>query len=421
MIALVDCNNFYASCERVFQPNLNGKPVAILSNNDGCIIARSNEVKALGIPMGAPAFKFATVFKQHEVTLFSSNFTLYGDMSARVMNILEANSPKIEIYSIDEAFLRFEEAKMQDYTTYGKMLYRKVLRSTGIPTSIGFASTKTLAKVANRIAKKFPKRTEGIYIIDTEEKRIKALKWLKIEDVWGIGRQLSKKLKYVNVHTAYGYTQLSDAWIKRNISIVGLRLKQELLGKSVLGIEDEFAQKKSIATTRSFSPAITDFECLRERVATFAVNCAEKLRKQNSVCRTLMVFVRTSPFRKDLPQYKRNIIVQLPCASNSNIDLVKSATSGLEQIFKPNISYKKAGVIALDICSKDHLQLNIFDCVNEKHPDLMRTIDSLNECMGRGTIKLASQGIGGSYWNMKQEKISKRYSTNLNELIEIVV
>ncbi|HOQ50011.1 MAG TPA: Y-family DNA polymerase, partial [Candidatus Kapabacteria bacterium] len=230
MFALVDCNNFYASCERVFRPDLNNRPIVVLSNNDGCVIARSNEAKKLGIPMGAPAFQYEKIFKEFDVEVFSANFALYGDMSNRVMTILSDFSPEIEIYSIDESFIKFSGSSILRLNDIGLEMRQRVLKWTGIPISVGFANTKSLAKVANKIAKKFPEQTKNVYIIDNEEKRVKALKWLKIEDVWGIGRQYSKLLQKMDVHTAYDFTQLNDEWVKKRMTIIGLRLKRDLQG-----------------------------------------------------------------------------------------------------------------------------------------------------------------------------------------------
>ena len=266
MFALVDCNNFYASCQRVFEPHLIGKPVVILSNNDGCVIARSNEAKALGIPMGAPAFEFKKLFEAHNVFVYSSNYALYGDMSSRVMNILTTFSPDIEVYSIDEAFLKFNGFDLFNLEDYGKTIQKKVTKNTGIPISVGFAPTKALAKVANKIAKKFPERTKSVYVIDTEEKRIKALKWTKIEDVWGIGRKHAKRLQAVQVFNAYQFTQLSDEWVRKQMAVVGLRLKHELEGKPTLDLETP-KSKKMIATTRSFEKSLTKLEAISERVS----------------------------------------------------------------------------------------------------------------------------------------------------------
>jgi DNA polymerase V len=251
MFALVDCNNFYASCERVFRPELNNQPIVVLSNNDGCVIARSNEAKAVGVPMGAPMFKLKELLKQHKIHVFSANFALYGDMSNRVMTMLNEYTPEMEIYSIDEAFLKLTGFTLVNLKDYGESIQKTVTKSTGIPISVGIAPTKALAKVANRIAKKYPKETNGSYVIDSDEKRIKALKWLAIDDVWGIGRQHAKRLRAINVNTAYDFTLLTDQWVQQYLSIIGLRLKKDLEGIETLDLEQVKA-KKSIATTRTF-------------------------------------------------------------------------------------------------------------------------------------------------------------------------
>ena len=282
MFALIDCNNFYVSCERVFNPKLNNKPVVVLSNNDGCAISRSNEAKALGIPMGAPAFKYKKVFQKNNVQIFSSNFPLYGDMSSRVMSILSKFTPNIEIYSIDEAFLKFEGFENYDLESYCQEIKDMVVKWTGIPISIGIAPTKVLAKVSNRIAKKFPNQTKGVYLINSEEKRIKALKWLTIGDVWGIGFRHAERLKNIKINTAYDFINLQDNWVRRNMSVVGVRLKKELEGEICIRLEEIRSTKKAIATTRSFEGTISDYEKIKERISTFAICCAEKLRSQNS-------------------------------------------------------------------------------------------------------------------------------------------
>ena len=392
MFALIDCNNFYASCERVFRPELIGKPIVVLSNNDGCVIARSNEAKAVGIPMGAPAFEYEAIFNQHQVHVFSANFPLYGDMSQRVMSILGE---------------------------YGMDMQRRVTQWTGIPVSVGIAPTKALAKVANRIAKKYPKETQSSYLINSEEKRIKALKWLQIEDVWGIGRQHAKRLRAVGVKTAYDFTQLHDSWVQQHMSIVGLRLKRDLQGTPTLDLE-LVQPKKNIATTRSFERNYSKIEELEERVATFAVSCAEKLRKQKSCCNTIMVFIHTNGHRKDLPQYSRNIVVKLPFPTNSAIELAKFAKQALHYIFKEGYQYKKAGVLVMDFTPQDKTQLRLFDNSNQQHVPLMMAMDKINTMYGQQKIRLAAQDIK-RVWKMKQEKLSPRYTTNLNDIITIKV
>ncbi len=417
MFALVDCNNFYASCERVFNPALNNRPVVVLSNNDGCVIARSNEAKALGIPMGAPAFEFKKTFEQHHIHVFSSNYALYGDMSSRVMNILSTFTPEIEIYSIDEAFLKFSGFNLFDFQQLGAEMRHKVTKGTGIPISVGMAPTKALAKVANRIAKKFSDRTNSVYCMDSEEKRIKALKWLAIEDVWGIGRQHARRLKNQNVHNAWQFTQLPDAWVRKQMSVVGLRLKQELEGINTLDLETP-AKKKMIATTRSFEQMMTRYDDIKERVATFSVSCGEKLRRQNSHCNSVMVFIHTNGFRKDLPQYGRNIVVKLPYPTNSSMDLIKHTEQGLKLIYKEGYHYKKAGVIVMDLTPTNQKQLALFSEENPKHHSIMPVVDRLNKAYGNNKIKFAAQSLGRQ-WKMKQEKLSPRYSTNINEVILI--
>jgi len=418
MFALVDCNNFYASCERVFNPGLQHQPICILSNNDGCVIARSNEAKALGIPMGAPAFKFQNVFKANQVRVFSSNYALYGDMSARVMNLLAEFTPEIEVYSIDESFLKFTGfERFFDLHQHAQKMKKQVEQGTGIPISIGIAPTKALAKAANRIAKKFPKRTQGIYIMHTEEQRLKALKWLKIEDVWGIGRQHSIRLQKQQILTAYDFTQLNDYWVRKQMSVVGLRLKKELEGKPTLDLE-EVANKKAIATTRSFDREYEDYKYIKERISSFAVSCGEKMRKQNSCCNLIYVFLKTNRFQQGKPQYGRGTSIQLPYPTNSSIDLMKHAIKGLEKIYKKGYAYKKAGIIVMGLIPDDTLQLAFFTEENPKHHQLMKKIDELNKKVGRYKIKFGAQDLSKT-WKMKQEHLSQAYTTSLQQIIEV--
>ena len=419
MFALVDCNNFYASCQRVFEPHLIGKPVVILSNNDGCVIARSNEAKALGVPMGAPAFQFKSIFKEHNVHVFSSNYALYGDMSNRVMNLLATFTPEIEVYSIDEAFLKFQGFEQFNLEEYGLTIQRKVTKGTGIPISVGFAPTKALAKVANKIAKKFPDRTKSVYVIDTEEKRIKALKWTKIEDVWGIGYQHAKRLKALQIKNAYQFTKLHDDWVRKEMSVVGLRLKHELEGKPRLDLETP-TNKKAIATTRSFEKSYSTKEEVAERVATFTAHCAAKLRKQKSQCNMVMVFVKTNRFSQDTPQYSRSIVIKTDYPTDSTIDLNRYAQIGLKAIFKEGYQYKKAGVIVMGLTPNNETQLSLFNFSNPKHQPIMRVVDKLNAAMGKTTVRFASQSIGRQ-WKMKQERLSPCYTTRIKEIVTIKV
>jgi len=417
MFALVDCNNFYASCERVFKPHLRDMPVCVLSNNDGCVIARSNEAKSLGIPMGAVAYKYKGMFEKNNIRVFSSNYALYGEMSNRVMNILQQYSPNVEVYSVDEAFLELKGFENYDLKEYGFEMKRKVESWTSIPISIGFAPTKALSKVANRIAKKFPQHHNGVYVMDTEEKRIKALKWLKVEDIWGVGRQHAKKLHSYKIHTAYEFTQQHDDWVRKEFSVVGLRLKKDLEGLPTLGL-DEVKTKKNISTTRSFEKNIKDYEQIRERVSTFADSCAVKLRTQKSSCSSLLVFLNTNSHRSDLPQYRRSILVNLPYASNSSITLTKYANIALKSIYKKGYLYKKAGVIVLGLSPENNHQINLFENENPKHKLLMSTIDTINRKIGSAKVKIANQDLGRT-WKMRQEKLSPRYTSSWNELLEV--
>lgn len=419
MYALVDCNNFYASCERVFNPSLENKPVVVLSNNDGCVIARSNEAKALEIPMGAPAFQYEKLFEKNNVYVFSSNYALYGDMSRRVMNILSRFTPDIEIYSIDEAFLLLEGFEEHyDLDSYGREMIKAVRSKTGIPISIGIAPTKALAKVANKIAKKFAELTGGVYIIDDLEKTRKALLWTKIGDVWGIGRQYEKRLLALNIKNAQQFVELHDEYVRKEFSVVGLRLKRDLSGLSTLSLEAT-PVKKNIAVTRAFESMYGDYAELKERVSTYAVKIGEKLRRQDSNCSLLQVFLLTNPYRQDLKQYRASISVYTPYPTNSSITLVKTALTGLEMIYKEGFQYKKAGIIAMKLTPAKQKQFKLFSEENPKHEKLMKVVDQLN-FREDGKVKFGGQDLGRT-WKIKQEKLSNRYSTRLDELIIIKI
>ena len=416
MYALVDCNNFYASCERVFKPQLRNKPIAILSNNDGCVISRSDEAKAIGLPMGAPAFKYKSFFKAHEISVFSSNYPLYGDMSSRVMSILGQFTPDVEIYSIDEAFLEFKGYENYDLNSYGIKIQQRILKWTGIPTSVGIAPTKALAKVANKIARKFPKKTNNVFIISSDEERIKALKWTKIESVWGIGRRLSKRLIPRGVKTAYDFSQLEDTWILKNFSITELNLKKDLEGKPTLQLENYGHRKKSIATTRSFETTFSDLDNIKERISTFATSCAEKLRKQESLCNVIIILLSSDQHKKDTEQHKASAHFTLPYPADSSLIISKYAVKAVESIFKKGIKYKRAGVIVTGLVPTNNHQLKLFERQNPKHKPLMDTIDKLNIKLGDYKIKLANQDLKRT-WKMRQEHLSPRYTTNIDELL----
>ncbi|MCL9809573.1 Y-family DNA polymerase [Flavobacterium luminosum] len=422
MYALVDCNNFYASCERVFQPQYIGKPIVVLSNNDGCVISRSDEAKSLGIPMGAPEFKIRSLLTQKNIKVFSSNYALYGDLSNRVMQILNEFSPHMEIYSIDEAFMNFEGIQISNFHDYGTLMRNRVQKWVGIPISVGFASTKALSKVANKIARKFPERTKGVYCIDTEEKRIRALQWTKIEDVWGIGRKHAQRLQNHNVLTAYQFTLLSDDWVRKNMSVIGLRLKHELEGKSVLSLEPASEHKKSIAVTRSFPKQLSDFDALKERVSTFATVCAEKLRKQQSCCQTIIVMLLIDKHQYKTDKYYFNRAVTLPFATQSSLTIANASIGILKELLAETkgAKFKKAGVIVTGLTPENNKQFHLFEEENPKHLSLMKTIDSLNQKIGTRKIKLANQNLNLT-WDMNQNYLSPKYTTNFNEILEINV
>ncbi|MDD3040687.1 Y-family DNA polymerase, partial [Bacteroides sp.] len=405
MFGLVDCNNFYASCERAFQPSYIGKPIVVLSNNDGCVIARSNEAKALGIKMGVPAYQIKELVNTYGVAVFSSNYTLYGDMSGRVMSILAGLAPELEIYSIDEAFINLDGIK--EIQSLGVKVVNQVTKGTGIPVSLGIASTKTLAKIANKFAKKYPAYNQ-LCIIDTEEKRIKALQLTDIGDVWGIGRRQAAKLEKQGVKTAYDFTQLSGVWVRKNMTVVGERTWKELRGISCIDMESAPPIKKLICTSRSFGKMLTDIDTIAEAIATHASTCAKKLRKQKSYAMSLMVFIHTNNFREDLPQYWKNTVVHLPVQTNDIQEIVHYALTGLKNIFMKGYQYKKAGVIITEITNS--AQLGLFDSIDrDKRDRLIQAIDKINGDYSQ-RVKLAIQGTSRE-WKLKQEQLSQRYTT----------
>lgn len=416
MFALVDCNNFYASCERVFNPSLNGVPVVVLSNNDGCVIARSNEAKALGIQMGAPAFQLKTLFSIHNVRVFSTNFTLYGDMSARVMRILSSFTPAMEIYSVDEAFLDFSGMTHWNLQDYGRHIAAYVRQSTGIPVSMGIAPTKTLAKLANRLAKKY-KGFRNVCMIDTDEKRQKALQMTEIGDVWGIGRRLAKKLKAFGIYNAYELTQINQAWIQKQMTVTGVCLWRELRGEPCYTLEHMPPEKQQICTSRSFGTSITDLPELSHSIATFAGLCAKKLRKQDSLARAVLVFIQTDFHREDLLQTSKNKVLEFPVPTSDTLEVVQYALRGLQEIYRPGYRYKKVGVILLDLMRNRDVQGDLFDAVNrEKRARLMRTLDAVNGKQDT-LVHLAVQCPGA--WNHRQESLSPCYSTKLKDIITV--
>ncbi|MEQ6122690.1 Y-family DNA polymerase [Pseudotenacibaculum sp. MALMAid0570] len=417
MFALVDCNNFYASCERVFNPSLQKKPVAILSNNDGCVISRSDEAKTIGLPMGAPIFKWENFCKQNSIHVLSSNYPLYGDMSARVMKILEQFTPDVEVYSIDEAFLEFKGFEHYDFDDYGAQIRNRILKWTGIPTCVGIAPTKALSKVANKIARKFPKETGGVYVIDSEEKRIKALQWIDLRSVWGIGHRLQKRLKAKGCITGYDFTQLSDSWVRKNFSITEWKLKKDLEGISKLEL-DVRETKRAIATTRSFEYTYSDIENIKERISTFAASCAEKLRAQNSSCHMIVVILSSDRHKKDTEQHRGSKTVVFPYPTDSTLTITKAAVEAISTIFRSGIKYKRAGVIVTGLVPTGNHQLDMFVSENPKHKPLMHAIDHLNKKFKADKIKLGNQDLERT-WKMRQERLSPKYTTKISDIITV--
>ena len=418
MFALVDCNNFYASCERVFNPNLQNKPVAILSNNDGCVISMSDEAKKLQLPFGAPIFKWEQFCKEKNITILSSNYPLYGDMSARVMNILRDFSPDIEVYSIDESFLEFKGFENYDFAEYATKIRARILKWTGIPTCVGIAPTKALSKVANKIARSNLKQSKGICVINSDKNRIKALKWTKIGKVWGIGNRLEKRLQAKGIETAYDFTQLPSNWVLKNFSIVEWRLQKDLQGISKIALEDAVSSKKMIATTRSFENTYADIDNIKERISTFASSCARKLREQKSSCHIITVFLRSNRFSKHQAYEKQNKTIILSYPTDSTLTIAKAATEAVKTIFKKDVQYKKAGVIVSGLVPNDNHQLNLFLHENPKHKPLMAAIDKLNGKFKSDKLKLGNQDLQRT-WKMKQERLSPKFTTNINEVITV--
>ena len=420
MIGLVDCNNFYVSCERVFNPSLIGKPVVVLSNNDGCVIARSNEAKAIGIKMGVPAFEIKKEIEKHQIKVFSSNYTLYGDMSQRVMTSLNQFASEIEIYSIDEAFLDFKGFGYFNLYEHGKQIVKTITKTTGLPISIGIAPTKTLAKVANKIAKKNP-TNKGVVLLNNEQEILQATKQFPVEDIWGVGIRYAEFLKKNNINTAFDFTQMPKNWVQKHLTVVGVRMWNELQGNPQIELKSVTPPKKSICNSRSFGNMLTAYTPIEEAVANYVARCAEELRKQNSCAKTLMVFLHTNQHRRDLPQYAKNIVINLPVASNSTIELTHYAIKGMKQIFEKGYHYKKAGIIASKIIPENAVQQDLFNHTDRnKHAALMQALDEINSKFGRDKVRIATQGFDRK-WKLRQEQLSPCYTTRLSDILTIRV
>lgn len=417
MFGLLDCNNFYVSCERVFRPDLRRLPVIVLSNNDGCVIARSNEVKALGIKMGTPVYQIRDLIERHHIKIFSSNYTLYGDMSARIMSLLNSAVPEIEIYSIDESFLNL--TGIPNLQEFGRSLVQKITKSTGIPVSLGIAPTKTLAKAANKFAKKYS-GYHGCCLIDNNEKRIAALQKTAINDVWGIGRRLAAKLQQQNIFSAYDFSLLPPGQVRQMMTVTGERLWRELNGISCLTLENNDVEKKQICNSRSFGNMAYTLEDLSAAIAAHALRCAEKLRQQQSAAEAVTAFIQTNRFRDDLPQYINQKTITLPVAINDSLELVRTALKALRQIFQPGYAYKKCGVIIPGITPCRTIQGDLFESRNRlKSAALMSALDKLN-AQQPGSVELAVMHTRHQT-QIKKDFISRHFTTNLQEIITIKV
>ena len=430
MYGIIDCDNCYVSCERVFRPDLNGKPVVVLSNNDGCVVARSNEAKALGIKAGMPYFQMVQQYPNQEIAVFSSNYELYGDLTARVVSIISQEAPAYFRYSIDECFVYLDGMENINLQAWGEHLYKRIKRSVGMPVSIGLAPNKTLAKIASKLAKKY-KEYRHCCIIDEDYKRIAALKWMPIEDVWGIGRRYAARLEALGCTTAYDFAQHHEGWVRQTFNNINiLRTWQELNGEDVVPNE-ELAKKKSICTSRSFNGMISDFDTLSTHIANYATRCAEKLRKQDTVASIVGVFLSTNPFREDLLQYWNFQEARLITPSNSTIPIVQAATEVLRGIFREGYQYKRGGVIVNGISPSMPLQQDLFDVDAGKIQKLRRldaVIDKINKINGTETIVIAAQqytkphgeGRADVFANaMKQDHKSKNPSTRWSDIIHL--
>jgi DNA polymerase V len=417
-IALVDCNNFYASCERVFQPHLRGRPIVVLSNNDGCVVARSNEAKALNIKMGVPYFEIQHIVDRFGVKVFSSNYTNYGDMSARVMEALEDFSPRIERYSIDEAFLELPDSRhSKPPFEIGQLIKKTVRQFTGIPTSVGIAPTKTLAKIAGGVAKR---TTGGVFSLSDPEKQEEILGATDVIDIWGINFRLAKRLYDLRVRSALQFRNLDLRVIRKELSVVGARLAMELRGLSCMPLEVIQPKKKNIACTRSFSGGVVSFSELREAVVYFISTAAEKMRKQRLVAKAAVVFLHTDSFRKDQPQYFPNYTVKIANSTDSTKELLDLVITGLDRIYRPGYRYRKAGVMLERLQPIEAESRRLFgDLDYERDKRLMAIVDELNSKYGRGTLTFGCDSQQHQNWKMKRQMLSPFYTTNINDVLQI--
>ncbi|MCW1965686.1 Y-family DNA polymerase [Polynucleobacter sp.] len=423
LFALVDVNNFYVSCERVFQPKLEQVPMVVLSNNDGCAVARSAEVKALGVKMGTPWFQIQDLAKQHGITAYSSNYTLYGDMSNRVVQVLRGFTPNLEIYSIDESFLQIETVLKQyrDTVDFGRQVKQAVKETTGLPVCVGIGASKTLAKFANHLAKKHP-QFSGVCDVNAMSREA-LYQWMsetEVGEVWGIGRQIAKKLKVQKIQSVFDLLQTSPQAMRQQFGVVMERLCYELRGVSCLKLEEVTPAKQQIIASRSFGKLVTSQTELAQSVATHAARAAEKLRSQDGVTGALTVFIQTNPFKQNEPQHHQSITIPLAEATDNTLTLTNAALAGLQRIYQPHFRYKKAGVILNLISDKPTMQQSLFEDVQSKgkSASLMKAVDAINTRFGNAVIRSAAAGTHHTkqVWQMRSNNRSPNYTTQWDEL-----
>ncbi|VAS57911.1 Error-prone [Klebsiella variicola] len=420
MFALCDVNSFYASCETVFRPDLKGRPVVVLSNNDGCVIARSPEAKPF-VKMGEPYFKQKDMFRRHGIIAFSSNYELYADMSNRVMTTLEELSPRCEIYSIDEAFCDLTGVRnCRDLTDFGREIRETVLRRTHLTVGVGIAQTKTLAKLANHAAKQWQRQTGGVVDLSNMERQRKLMALLPVDEVWGVGRRISKKLESMGIDTVLKLADTDIRFIRKHFNVVLERTVRELRGEPCLGLEEFAPVKQEIVCSRSFGGRITEYYEMRQAICSYASRAAEKLRGEHQYCRFISAFVKTSPFALNEPYYGNSASVKLLTPTQDSRDIITAAIKCLDAIWRDGHRYQKAGVMLGDFYSQGVAQLNLFDdnAPRKNSEKLMEVLDHLNAKDGRGTLYFAGQGIQTA-WQMKREMLSPRYTTRYSDLLKV--
>ncbi|EAA8606628.1 translesion error-prone DNA polymerase V subunit UmuC [Salmonella enterica] len=419
MFALVDVNSFYASCEAAFRPDLKGRPVVVLSNNDGCVIARNAEAKRAGVKMGDPYFKQKDLFRRYGVVCFSSNYELYADMSSRVMSTLEAMSPRCEIYSIDEAFCDLTGVRnCRVLQEFGQELKDAVYQNTGLAVGVGIAQTKTLAKLANHAAKKWQRQTGGVVDLSNQDRQRKLMAALPVDEVWGVGRRISKKLEAMGIKTVLDLADTDIRFIRKHFNVVLERTVRELRGEPCLELEEFAPSKQEIVCSRSFGERITDYDAMRQAICSYAARAAEKLRGEHQYCRFISTFVKTSPFALNEPYYGNSAAVKVLIPTQDSRDIINAAVKCLDKIWRDGYRYQKAGVMLGDFFSQGVAQLNLFDdnAPRAGSEKLMSVLDRLNAEGGRGTLYFAGQGIQ-QQWQMKREMLSPRYTTRWSDLL----